>query len=72
MPYVQVKVIDVQTGKMLGPQKRGQFYVKTPMLMLGYLREGHEEVTICSVNAEALGVNLILHAFVACDGKRGQ
>jgi hypothetical protein len=68
VPYVQAKVIDVQTGEMLGPQKRGQFYVKSPMLMLGYLREGHEKVkklrfVVCRIN---------LACFLARGGKRGR
>jgi len=46
VPYVQVKVVDVNTGAMLGPHQRGQFHVKTPMIMLGYLREGHDKVIL--------------------------
>jgi long-subunit acyl-CoA synthetase (AMP-forming) len=48
VPYVQVKVVDVNTGAMLGPHQRGQFHVKTPMIMLGYLREGHDKVSLTS------------------------
>ncbi|XP_059485964.1 uncharacterized protein LOC132202793 [Neocloeon triangulifer] len=42
-PYVQAKVVDVSSGELLGANERGIFYFKMPMLMKGYLREGHEK-----------------------------
>nr|6ABH_A Chain A, Red-bioluminescence eliciting luciferase [Phrixothrix hirtus]6ABH_B Chain B, Red-bioluminescence eliciting luciferase [Phrixothrix hirtus]6ABH_C Chain C, Red-bioluminescence eliciting luciferase [Phrixothrix hirtus]6ABH_D Chain D, Red-bioluminescence eliciting luciferase [Phrixothrix hirtus]6ABH_E Chain E, Red-bioluminescence eliciting luciferase [Phrixothrix hirtus]6ABH_F Chain F, Red-bioluminescence eliciting luciferase [Phrixothrix hirtus]6ABH_G Chain G, Red-bioluminescence eli len=36
MPYVQVKVIDINTGKALGPREKGEICFKSQMLMKGY------------------------------------
>ncbi|XP_059485965.1 uncharacterized protein LOC132202794 [Neocloeon triangulifer] len=42
-PYTLAKVVDVSSGELLGTNERGILYFKTPMLMKGYLREGHEK-----------------------------
>ncbi|KAM7306310.1 4-coumarate--CoA ligase 1-like [Ixodes scapularis] len=42
-PMVQVKVVDVKSGKVLGPNEEGEVLVKTPCSMKGYY--GHPEAT---------------------------
>ncbi|CAB3369218.1 Hypothetical predicted protein [Cloeon dipterum] len=42
VPYVVAKILDVNTGNILGPNERGELYINSPMLMKGYLKEGHE------------------------------
>ncbi|CAB3365594.1 Hypothetical predicted protein [Cloeon dipterum] len=42
-PYVQVKIIDEQTGENLGLRKKGLIHVKSPMIMKGYLSEHSRE-----------------------------
>ncbi|KAM7298437.1 4-coumarate--CoA ligase 1-like [Ixodes scapularis] len=42
-PMVQVKVVDVKSGKVLGPNEKGEVLVKTPCSMKGYY--GHPEAT---------------------------
>ncbi|CAB3366154.1 Hypothetical predicted protein [Cloeon dipterum] len=43
VPYVEARVVDVDTGEFQGPNKRGEICVKSPMTMKGYLREGCNE-----------------------------
>ncbi|XP_065331960.1 uncharacterized protein LOC135934273 [Cloeon dipterum] len=52
VPYVVAKILDVNTGNTLGPNERGELYVKSPMLMKGYLREGHEMPVIENVTED--------------------
>ncbi|KAM7314170.1 4-coumarate--CoA ligase 1-like [Ixodes scapularis] len=42
-PMVQVKVVDVKSGKVLGPNEEGELLVKTPCSMKGYY--GRPEAT---------------------------
>ncbi|KAM7298443.1 luciferin 4-monooxygenase-like [Ixodes scapularis] len=42
-PMVQIKVVDVKSGKVLGPNEEGEVLVKTPCSMKGYY--GHPEAT---------------------------
>ncbi|KAG0432427.1 hypothetical protein HPB47_020850 [Ixodes persulcatus] len=42
-PMVQIKVVDVKSGNVLGPNEEGEVLVKTPCSMKGYY--GHPEAT---------------------------
>lgn len=35
---VQLKIVDVENGKTLGPNNLGELWIKTPALMNGYYR----------------------------------
>jgi len=50
MPNFQAKIIDVETGKELGPNESGELYLKSETRMLGYLK--NEKAT-----AEAIDPN---------------
>lgn len=34
----EIKVVDIETGKSLGPNKLGECYIKTPTIMIGYYK----------------------------------
>lgn len=36
---VQIKVVDIDNGKSLGPNQPGEFYVKTSTMMIGYYND---------------------------------
>ncbi|XP_049877771.1 uncharacterized protein LOC126374996 isoform X2 [Pectinophora gossypiella] len=36
-PGMQIKVIDIESGKRLGPRKEGELWIKSPLRMKGYL-----------------------------------
>ncbi|CAH1174245.1 unnamed protein product [Phaedon cochleariae] len=38
-PDVQIKIIDEQTGEILGPNEQGEICVKSPYAMIGYLND---------------------------------
>lgn len=35
-PRTQIKVVDTETGRVLGPGERGQLYIRSPMLLASY------------------------------------
>nr|XP_053649308.1 uncharacterized protein LOC128700275 [Cherax quadricarinatus] len=39
VPYVQVKIVDVESGEMLGEHQEGEICVKGPNVMLGYAND---------------------------------
>lgn len=47
---VQLKVVDSENGKVLGPNNLGELWIKTPTLMNGYYR--NPEVTESTVDKE--------------------
>ncbi|KAK4321332.1 hypothetical protein Pmani_007852 [Petrolisthes manimaculis] len=36
LPSVSTKIIDLQDGRLLGPNEQGELYIKTPSIMSGY------------------------------------
>ncbi len=38
MPYVKARIVDTKTGKVLGPNQRGEIQVVTPAIMKGYYK----------------------------------
>ncbi|BES89167.1 AMP-Hypothetical protein enzyme [Nesidiocoris tenuis] len=38
-PGVEVKIVDVETGKELGPNEVGELFVRTPAIMRGYINK---------------------------------
>lgn len=36
--HVQVKIVDLTTGEVLGPNQPGELYCKSPTMMLGYYK----------------------------------
>ncbi|GAB1860349.1 Luciferin 4-monooxygenase [Camponotus japonicus] len=47
---VQLKIVDVENGKALGPNNLGELWIKTPTLMNGYYR--NPEVTKSTIDKE--------------------
>nr|XP_053649608.1 luciferin 4-monooxygenase-like [Cherax quadricarinatus] len=39
VPYVQVKIVNVESGEMLGEHQEGEICVKGPNVMLGYAND---------------------------------
>ncbi|CAN8026075.1 unnamed protein product, partial [Ixodes persulcatus] len=42
-PMAQIKIVDIKTGNILGPNEQGELFVKTPSSMRGYY--GNPEAT---------------------------
>ena len=36
-PNVEMKIVDLETGERLGPNKEGELCIKSPTVMKGYL-----------------------------------
>uniref|UniRef100_A0A6B0VBZ1 Putative acyl-coa synthetase n=1 Tax=Ixodes ricinus TaxID=34613 RepID=A0A6B0VBZ1_IXORI len=49
-PMVQIKVVDVKSGSVLGPNEEGELLVKTPSSMVGYY--GHPEATSQTISPD--------------------
>ena len=37
-PNIQLKVVDINTGEVLGPNQPGELCVKSPTIMVGYYK----------------------------------
>lgn len=50
VPNTEAKVVDVDSGKELGPNERGEIWVRGPQIMKGYLN--NEEATAHTIDSE--------------------
>ncbi|KAG5049501.1 hypothetical protein JHK85_010604 [Glycine max] len=50
IPTICAKVVDIETGKPLPPQKEGELWFKSPTIMKGYL--GNLEATSATIDSE--------------------
>lgn len=50
LPNTDVKIVDVESGAALGPEERGEVWVRGPQVMLGYLNR--PEATAETIDAE--------------------
>ena len=48
LPNVSIKVIDTETGKILGPNQTGEAWISSPNLMSGYYHNPRE--TTATIN----------------------
>ena len=49
-PNTECKIVSLETGEMLGPNKEGELYVRGPQIMRGYLNR--PEATAATIDAE--------------------
>ena len=50
VPNTECRVVDIETGRELGPNERGELYIRGPQVMKGYLN--HAEATAASIDAD--------------------
>jgi len=50
LPNTEIRIVDVDTGKDLGPGKRGEVWIRGPQVMLGYLNQ--PEATAATIDEE--------------------
>ncbi|XP_076053182.1 luciferin 4-monooxygenase-like isoform X2 [Oratosquilla oratoria] len=50
LPYVELKIVDVETGEMLGENAEGEVCVRGPAIMIGYV--GNPEATSKTIDEE--------------------
>ncbi|MBI1809300.1 MAG: 4-coumarate--CoA ligase family protein [Gemmatimonadetes bacterium] len=50
VPNTECRIKDIETGRELGPNERGELYMRGPQVMKGYLN--HAEATAASIDAE--------------------
>jgi acyl-CoA synthetase (AMP-forming)/AMP-acid ligase II len=50
-PNTESKIVDLETGALLGPNKEGEVYVRGPQIMKGYLNRPEE--TAATIDAES-------------------
>ena len=50
VPNSECRLLDIETGRELGPNERGELYIRGPQVMKGYLN--HAEATAASLDAE--------------------
>jgi len=50
VPNTEVKIVDLASGKELGPNEEGELFMRGPQIMKGYLN--HPEVTAESIDAD--------------------
>jgi len=50
IPNTEVRIVDVDTGEELGPNQRGEIWVRGPQVMVGYL--GRPDATAATIDEE--------------------
>lgn len=50
LPNTEIMIVDVETGRPLGPGERGEVWIRGPQVMLGYL--GHPGATGATIDRE--------------------